>query len=302
MNKLTKSLAELDALADTLLKSQANESDLTPEDISENTPNEEVETSNEVAEENEEEKKEETKEEKKEEAKEEKEEAKEEKVEKSIKEEANDEISKSVETEEVKEVEPELEDLEKSIQEDFESNEDIKKSIDESEFLTAVTEVIAKSLAEVVFNLQDSSEKSSVSNDVLAKSIHASIGLNKSMKEELMLLKSQNAELKAQNEALVKSMEKGFEDITTMMTQKFEEISHQPASLQKSVRNISVNDRNFQKSIGGSEVGNNLSKSEVLNKLTGLMYSGNAMVTPSDIVSYESGAPLRPELVQLINQ
>lgn len=296
MNKLTKSLAELDALADTLLKSQANESDLTPEDISENTPNEEVETSNEVAEENKEEKKEETKEEKKEE----KEEVAEEKEEKP--EEKEEEVKKSVETVEQPEAKPELEDLEKSFQNDFESNDDIKKSIDESEFLSAVTEVIAKSLAEVVFNLQDSSEKSSVSNDVLAKSIHASIGLNKSMKEELMLLKSQNDELKAQNEALVKSMEKGFEDITTMMTQKFEEISHQPASLQKSVRNISVNDRNFQKSIGGSEAVNNLSKSEVLNKLTGLMYSGNAMVTPSDIVSYESGAPLRPELVQLINQ
>lgn len=292
MNKLTKSLAELDALADTLLKSQANESDLTPEDISENTPNEEVETSNEVAEENKEEKEEETKEEKKEVA-EEKEEKPEEKEE---------EVKKSVETVEQPEAAPELEDLEKSIQEDFESNEDIKKSIDESDFLSAVTEVIAKSLAEVVFNLQDSSAKSSVSNDVLAKSIHASIGLNKSMNEELTILKSQNAELKAQNEALVKSMEKGFEDITTMMTQKFEEISHQPASLQKSVRNISVNDRNFQKSIGGSEVGNNLSKSEVLNKLTGLMYGGNSMVTPSDIVSYESGAPLRPELMQLINQ
>lgn len=295
MNKLTKSLAELDALADTLLKSQAKESDLNPEDISENTPNEEVETSNEVAEENEEEEKEEV-------AKEEKKEEKEEKEEETEEEEEKEEVSKSIETEEVEEVAPELEDLEKSIQEDFESNEDIKKSIDESEFLSAVTEVIAKSLAEVVFNLQDSSVKSSVSNDVLAKSIHASIGLNKSMSEELRLLKSQNAELKAQNEALVKSMEKGFEDITTMMSQKFEEISHQPASLQKSVRNISVNDRNFQKSIGGSEVGNNLSKSEVLNKLTGLMYSGNAMVTPSDIVSYESGAPLRPELVQLINQ
>ena len=91
-----------------------------------------------------------------------------------------------------------------------------------------------------------------------------------------------------------------FDEMKGFMTQQFEELSHQPATMRKSVGNISVQDRNFAKSLAGSTGVEQLSKSEVLNKLSNMMYSGNPLVTPTDIISYESGAPLRPEVAQLI--
>ena len=286
MSKLTKSLSELDAMADELLnksehtspieektdlkksaKSEDGAEDLKPEDVSENVPDDEVKNTDE--------------------SKDEGEENKEEVVEKSLdSKNVGDDDDEDDDEGETKE------DLEKSLQSAFESNEEIKKSIDASEFLSAVTEVITKSLADVVYNLQGSSQQNLNSSDILAKSLQASLGLNKAMSAELDLVKSQNEDLR-------KSVQQGFDDIRSFISDQFEEFSHQPATMRKSVSNVAVHDRNFQKSLGGTQMGN-LSKSEVLAKLNGYMYSGNPLVTPNDIISYESGAPLRAEVAQLI--
>lgn len=324
MGNLSKSLTELDAMADELLKkseavepvededkdltkSQATDDDneeLKPEDVSENTPEDTVQNTDDS-----EEKKDDT-----DETEDDETEPEEDKTEKSVKksikksvtpddddddEEENLEkkcdgkvapIKKSEKDESEEDTDDEVkENLEKSIKKNFEDNEDIKKSMDASEFLTAMTEVLAKSLTDVVFSNQISAQRSSDNDDVLAKSLHASLSLNKSMAAELTAVKEQN-------EVLKKSITEGFDRIQ----EQLEQFSHQPVSMRKSVGNIQVQDRNFQKSLSGGQAGMNLSKSEVLAKLNNMMYSGNPLVTPQDIISYESGAPLRPEVAQLI--
>jgi hypothetical protein len=66
------------------------------------------------------------------------------------------------------------------------------------------------------------------------------------------------------------------------------------------MRSVNVQDRNFQKSLGNPPAGEQLSKSEVLATLSSELYSGNPLVTPNDIIGYESGAPLRPEVQRLV--
>ena len=326
MGNLSKSLTELDAMADELLKkseavepvededkdltkSQATNDDneeLKPEDVSENTPEDTVQNTDDS-------------EEKKDDAEEDTTEPEEDKTEKSVKksikksvgadddddedediEKCDDKVTpikKSENDESEEDNEDEVkENLEKSIKKNFEDNEDIKKSMDASEFLTAMTEVLAKSLTDVVFSNQISAQRSSDNDDVLAKSLQASLSLNKSMAAELTAVKEQN-------EVLKKSLTDGFDAINdgfNKIQEQLEQFSHQPASMRKSVGNIQVQDRNFQKSLSGGQAGMNLSKSEVLAKLNNMMYSGNPLVTPQDIISYESGAPLRPEVAQLI--
>lgn len=305
MSKLTKSLAELESIADEILAKSQQMEDI--EDEQEDKA-EELEKSEDAVED------EESEEdlEKSENAEEDEEEnTEEENLEKSEdNEEINPEdISENAPEDEVKSAEPEedeekdeeedekaeekKEDLAKSLKQEFESNPVIKQSIDASEFLAAVTEVMSKSLANIAYNVLGGSRQSADSNDVLAKSLNASLRMNKSMAEEMEALRKQNRMLK-------KSIATGFEDLKGYLDDKMEDISHQPASLRKSVGNVSVHDRNFNKSLGsmGCE---QLSKSEVLTKLNTLMYSGNPMVQPTDIISYESGAPLRPEVANLIN-
>lgn len=297
MSKLTKSLSELDAMADELLnkseptptmeentdleksaKSEDDAEELKPDEVSENVPDEEVkntEESKEKADENAEEDKTDEKEEQ------------EEVVEKSI------DSDKVTEEDGEEDEDKKKEELEKSLHSNFEENDEIKKSIDASAFLSAVTEVISKSLADVVYNLQGSSQQNIDSNEVLAKSLQASLSLNKSMGEELSAVKAQNEELK-------KSIQEGFDELKDYVAGQIEELSHQPITMRKSVSNMSVHDRNFQKSLGGNQLSASLSKGEVLAKLNACMYSGNPLVTPNDIISYESGAPLRPEVAQMI--
>lgn len=312
MSKLTKSLSELDAMADELLsKSQQvdepekvedveaeeklnksetpdddKKEDLKPEDVSENVPEEVVQNAEDAEDSQDAEDGQATK----------SEDAEPEDVKKSLGEDVEDDKENpEAEKEEVKEDagDDSVEALEKSIYNAFESNDDIKKSLDASVFLSAVTEVISKSLADVVYNLQNSSQQSSDSNDVLAKSLQASLKVSQGMRAELDEVKSQNADLQ-------KSITEGFAGIQQFISEQLEQFSHQPATMRKSIGNVSVQDRNFQKSLYGQAGEQQLSKSEVLAKLNTLMYTGNPLVQPSDIISYESGAPLRPEVAQLI--
>lgn len=310
--KLTKSLADLDAAADEILAKSCGSPDdlkkseeepkgkaddeLNAGEVSENVPEEEVESAPET-----------------DAPKADEEPASaEEEVKKSMSEDGNgDDIEKcdangdltmkksdedaADAAEEAAAAEEEKADLEKSIRDTFEGEEVIKKSMDASEFLASVVEVLAKSIAGHSYEVHQQAQQSSLSNDVLAKSLQASLSLNKAMATEIEVLKQQQDDL-------VKSITSGFEDMKNFVSAQMEEISHQPAGLRKSVSNVSVHERNFQKSLNGAQTGiENLSKSEVLASLNNLMYSGNPLVTANDIISYESGAPLRPEVAQLIS-
>ena len=282
---LTKSLAELDALADELLEKSVKTSDdkegLKPEDISENVPEQEIKGTED-----------ETNDKKNEDVDKEKEDTS---IQKSINTDPEDEKEDEEEEDKEKDV---AEEIEKSMNE-FLNNEEIQKGIDASEFLSSCVEILAKSLGELRAtvgqskNSKDNDDKDN-STEVLAKSLKASMTLNKSLEGRMRVLEQRNLDLE-------KSLNDGLETLKGFISDQMDGISHQPSHMRKSVQNISVHDRNFQKSLsGGQSTVETLSKSEVLTKLNNCLYSGNPIVTPTDIISYESGAPLRPEVAQLI--
>lgn len=304
--KLTKSLAELDAAADELLaKSKAAEDnqaddskDVAPEEVSDSATPESEGAENADAD----------KEEKKEETPEEGEEP----VEKSEDvddlekcDNPNGDIKKSEDTagEESETSEPKegtgegeeeksAEDIEKSIKDDFEAEEPIKKSMESSEFLASVVDIIAKSMGDVQYDVQSQGREQSAATEILAKSIGAVMQVNQS-------LKADNERLTRRINKLEKSITQGFEKVMDSL----DEISAQPAHMRKSMASVSVHDRNFDRSLNGQQtVGGfeSLSKSQVLTVLNNELYAGNQNVTPQDIISYESGAPLRHDLQSLV--
>lgn len=286
--KLEKSLAELDAFADEMLaKSKAAEKDedaddneVTPDEVSEDaTPTsnsedaENAETDEETPEKNPE--------------------KKEDNVEKSC----NDsDLAKSdnADEEEPEEDEDEEtpEDVEKSIKDDFESDETVKKGMEGSEFYAAVVDIFAKSLGDMQYDVQSQGKAQAAATGILAKSLQAMMQANRT-------LQSDNERLTRRLNKLEKSMNKGFEQIMDSL----DVMSSQPAHMRKSMASVSVHDRDFdsslngQKTIGGFE---SLSKSQVLTILNNELYSGNPNVTPQDIISYESGAPLRHDLQSFV--
>lgn len=219
------------------------------------------------------------------------------------KEEREDTIKKSVDTEDSTETEDETDEETKENSEDeqtteeemeksFKSNEVIQESIEASEFLETLVETIVKSLAGMQTDLQKSQSNSNDALEILAKSLGANLRQGEVIQNQL--------------DAGIQNLQKSIsEQITTMKSEilsELTEFSHQPASLRKSVGNVAVHDRDFQKSLGTTSSVENLSKSEVLSILNTELYSGNALVTPSDIISYESGAPLRPEIEKLVEK
>ena len=278
MTKLSKSLADLDAAADELLaKSQAaegdnKEEDVTPEEVSDNSATPE-ESSEEGAEEN--------------------------------KEGSEEDVKKSDEPENLEDgdegaaeengegnEEPTPEEVEKSMKEDFLANDIIAKSIEGSEFLSACIEVLSKSLSDVQYDQQVASKNASASNDVIAKSMIAVMASNQK-------LQADNERLTRRINKLEKSLSQGFDKIMDSL----DTISSQPAHMRKSMASVNVHDRNFGASLDGTAtVGGfeSLSKSQVMTVLNNELYSGNPNVTPQDIISYESGAPLRTDLQTLV--
>lgn len=277
--KLGSQMLDLDKLASTVLaKSMSADKDkedtsteVNPEDVSANIPDEDNE------------KPEETTTEEKEER------------EDTIKKSVDTEDSTETEDETDKETEKNSEDeqaTEEEMEKSFKSNEVIQESIEASEFLETLVETIVKSLAGMQTNLQKSQSNSNGALEILAKSLGANLRQGEAIQSQL--------DIGIQN--LQKSIS---EQITTMKSEilsELTEFSHQPASLRKSVGNVAVHDRDFQKSLGTTSGVENLSKSEVLSILNTELYSGNALVTPSDIISYESGAPLRPEIEKLVGK
>ena len=286
--KLTKSLAELDAAADELLaKSKAAEkpeenTEVTPEEVSDDAT---VTPETEDAENAEPEK-----------------ETKDEDLEK-----CGGTVKKSEETEPVEETEPESEetepeieepeetepeDVEKSIKEDFESDDTVKKGMESSEFYAAVVDIFAKSLGDMQYDVQHQGKAQAAATDILAKSLQAVMQTNR-------MLQADNDRLTRRISKLEKSISQGFDRIMDSL----DEISSQPVGMRKSLASISVHDRDFDRSLNGQKTTggfDSLSKSQVLDILNTELYSGNQNVTPQDIISYESGAPLKPNLQSLV--
>ena len=285
--KLSKSLSELDAVADELLaksKSKEDDDELTPNDVSEDsTPDKEDADNADSSEEkdNEPDETDEDSEDKKPMKKSEDPEP------------ADDEDDEPDETDESDEDnEPDSDEIEKSIKEDFTSDETINKSIQDSEFYSAIVDILAKSLGSVQFDVLSNSKSQSAASDILAKSIQAVIQANKS-------LQSENEKLTRRINKLEKSISQGFERVMDSL----DEISSQPAHMRKSLASISVHNRDFDTSLNGQKtVGgfDSLSKSQVLDILNAELFSGNQNVTPQDIIGYESGAPLKQNLKTLV--
>lgn len=178
---------------------------------------------------------------------------------------------------------------EEPIEKSFKSNNDIKKSIEASEFLEAVVECIVKSLTETQTTIQKSQSASEDAYEVFAKSLAANLRQGEAVQEQISTAMDD----------IKKSLSEEISSMKSEILGQLEEFSHQPAHMRKSMQNVNVHDKNFQKSLG-QPAGQQLSKSEVLATLTSEMYSGNPLVTANDIISYESGAPLRPEVERLV--
>lgn len=285
--KLSKSLSELDAVADELLaksKSKEDDDELTPNDVSEDSTPDKEDADNA-----------DSSEEKDNEPDETDEGSEDEKPMKKSEdpEPADDEDDEPDETDESDEDnEPDSDEIEKSIKEDFTSDETINKSIQDSEFYSAIVDILAKSLGSVQFDVLSNSKSQSAASDILAKSIQAVIQANKS-------LQSENEKLTRRINKLEKSISQGFERVMDSL----DEISSQPAHMRKSLASISVHNRDFDTSLNGQKtVGgfDSLSKSQVLDILNAELFSGNQNVTPQDIIGYESGAPLKQNLKTLV--
>ena len=282
--KLTKSLAELDSAADELLaKSKVAEDDggngdeekLTPEEVSDDstaTPDSEEGAG----------------------------EGNDDDLEK-----CNDGVKKSDEPEQLDdgdnndesgEEEPEEEqtadDMEKSLKDDFQANEVIAQGMENSEFFSAVVEVLTKSLSDVQYDTMTAAKEAGAANDVLAKSMNAVIVANAA-------LRADNERLTRRINKLEKSISQGFDKIMDSL----DEMSSQPAHMRKSMRAVNVHDKDFGASLDGVQTAggfDSLSKSQVMTILNSELYGGNPNVQATDIISYESGAPLRPDLQALV--
>ena len=294
--KLTKSLLELDSVADELLaKSNSKESqddnletedvketqdELKPEDVSENSPSS---TDKDV-----------DKDKSKEEDEKEKNESDEDATKNADHQDSQDEDTQSNgdENEEDDEDEETPEDYEQSVKDDMEADDTVKKSMVNNAFLSAIADILAKSLGDVQYGVHTQSKQQEAVSDVLAKSLQAVIASNQS-------LQSDNERLTRRLNRLEKSVNKGFDKLMDCL----DDMASRPAYMRKSVSSIAVHDRDFGSSINGTPVMQgfeSLSKSQVLTILNNELYSGSPSVTPNDIISYESGAPLREDLKALV--
>lgn len=305
MNGLAKSLAELDELADeTLMKSSAAEDtqdkdeDVKPEEISDDSTDTDADAeSNDAEDTKDEESNDEVK--KSGDVEDITDGADDADMEKSCG--GCDDTKKSEDSEEIPAADEEAEDedeaadeeeVEKSIRDDFAADERIQKGMEASEFLGAIVEVISKSLSDVQYDVISGQKTQAGATDILAKSLKASLDMNAQLRED-------NARLTRRINKIEKSMASGFDRIMDSL----DEISSQPVGMRKSVGSMQVIDRNFGASIEGTPVKggfDSLNKSTVMDILTREMYAGNPSVSTSDIIGYESGAPLRQDLQQLV--
>lgn len=182
--------------------------------------------------------------------------------------------------------------MEKSLKDDFQANDVIAQGMENSEFFSAVVEVLTKSLSDVQYDTMMASKEAGAANEVLAKSMNAMIVANAA-------LRADNERLTRRINKLEKSISQGFEKIMDSL----DEMSSQPAHMRKSMRSVNVHDKDFGASLDGVQKSggfDDLSKSQVMSILNSELYGGNPNVQATDIISYESGAPLRPDLQALV--
>ena len=175
---------------------------------------------------------------------------------------------------------------------DFQANEVIAQGMENSEFYSAVVEVLTKSLSDVQYDTMTAAKEAGAANDVLAKSMNAVIVANAA-------LRADNERLTRRINKLEKSISQGFDKIMDSL----DEMSSQPAHMRKSMRAVNVHDKDFGASLDGVQTAggfDSLSKSQVMTILNSELYGGNPNVQATDIISYESGAPLRPDLQALV--
>lgn len=185
-----------------------------------------------------------------------------------------------------------LEDIQQDIMEDFHQDADIANGTATSEFQAAMVAATAKSLGELQYDIRQNNKNDNQIAEVLVKSFQAVIAANNQ-------LRTDNDRLTRRLNKLEKSLDKGFESVM----EAIDDLSTQPAHMRKSVSSINVHDKDFNKSVngnGGVSGFESLTKSQVLTTLTNELYANNPEVRTQDIISYESGAPLREELKALV--
>lgn len=296
--KLGSTMLDLDKLADEVLaksmtedKKELTDNEVKPEDVSANIPDEDTEKPEETTTEEKEDREEPVKKsvEASEKTPEEEEKDAEEPIEKS------EELEKEVEPEEKSQEEPEEEEkAAEPIEKSFKSDETIQKSIEASEFLSTLVELIVKSLTDTQDVISKSQSHSNTAFEIFAKSITANLQQGEANARKL------ESFMESMREDIKKSITDEISAVRTEILDNLNEFSHQPATMRKSMKSVNVHDKDFQKSLGNPEIGEVLSKAEVMATLTSELYSGNPLVTSSDIISYESGAPLRPEVQKLV--
>lgn len=288
---LVKSLVDLESLADELLmKSQASDDkdsdsgDVTPEEISDDAVQDDAENKESGDEPNEDDS------EKSEDDEDGGDDVKKSEEPKEIPDEEDEESEDEGDNEEEDEVS--AEEVEKSIIEDFTANDTIAKGMEASEFLTAVVEVLSKSMSDLQYDMITGAKGQASANDILAKSLQASLAMNAALRQD-------NDKLTRRINKLEKSLSVGFDKIMDAL----DDISSQPVGMRKSLASVSVQDRNFEASTEGlvRPAGfESLSKSQVMSVLENELIAGNPAVSASDIIGYESGAPIRQDLQHLV--
>lgn len=131
-------------------------------------------------------------------------------------------------------------------------------------------------------DLTKSLNQNNTALEILAKSL---ISISKA---QSLLISEQN-----KSNELYKSLSEKVESINN----KILEIEKQPMA-RKSIDNISVIERDLNKSVNGTN--ENLTKSQIASVLNEEFYKGNPSVTEQDIISFDSGVPLRQDLYQLV--
>ena len=147
-------------------------------------------------------------------------------------------------------------------------------------------------MSEVQYDIHTGAKCQESANDVLAKSLQASLAMNASLRKD-------NEKLTRRITKLEKSLSEGFDKIMDAL----DDFSSQPVGMRKSLASVSVQDRNFEASTEGSvrPTGfESLSKSQVMSVLESELIAGNPAVSASDIIGYESGAPIRQDLQHLV--
>lgn len=182
-------------------------------------------------------------------------------------------VAKSCEVEKVEEIKK---------SQGIETANSVADALEVSAFLSEMTSSLNKSLDDLQKCINDSDESNQGALGTFAKSF-------------LAIVDSQKALMDSNNTLgeLVKSMNATIDSLS----KRIEDIEEQP-TMRKSVRDINVHSKDFSKSISSDKT--ELSKSQKLDIMNDLLRKGDTVV-PMDIIGYETGSPLRPEVEEKIN-